>query len=130
MTDAIPVLEESEEEGIRLARRRPVDTAIVLSDPDGHGEVALRSRDVSVSGLFVYSSACVRPGSEFVCRFQVGGGATVEALGRVSRIVLNADRPAASGMGIEFTRLAREARDRLVAFTTPPHGDVMLAALG
>lgn len=129
MSDAITVLTESEEEGIRLARRRQLDADVVLADPDGHGEVSLRCRDISVSGLFVYSSACVRPGSEFVCRLAVNDG-EVEAVGRVSRVVLDAEEPAQSGMGIRFTSLAREAREALLAFTRPPSADQLLAALG
>ena len=116
---AVTILTDCEEEGIRLARRRKVDADVVLSDPEGHGEVTLPCRDVSVSGLFVYSSACVRPGSEFICRVPMADGTVVEAAGMVSRIVLDDDVPSRSGMGIQFTRLAREARERILAFTLP-----------
>ena len=30
-----------DDEGIRLARRRKVETDVVLRDPEGHGEVSL-----------------------------------------------------------------------------------------
>lgn len=123
-------MDGGDEEGIRLARRRTLDGEVVLCCPDGHGEVALRCRDVSVSGLFVYSWACAQPGNEFVCRLTMSDGEVVEALGRVSRVVLDEEQPSQSGMGIRFTRLAREARERLVAFTTPPRANLVLAALG
>ena len=129
MADAnVTVLSETTDEGIRLARRRRLEAEVILSDPEGNGEVALPCRDISVSGMFVYSSACVRPGSEFICRLTMQDGATVEALGRVSRVVLDQAQPARSGMGIRFTQLARDARDRLLSFTMPPDAASVLAA--
>lgn len=119
------ILTDTEEEGIRLARRRRLETDVVLSDPHGFGEVALPCRDVSVTGLFVYSTACVRPGSEFICRVPMDDGSVIEASGTVSRVVLNDEEPARSGMGIRFTELAREARDRILTFTRSP--DVLMA---
>ena len=116
---AVTILTDCEEEGIRLARRRRLDAEVVLSDPEGHGEVSLPCRDVSVTGLFVYSSACVRLGSEFICRVPMIDGTVVEAAGTVSRVVLNDEEPGRSGMGIRFTELAREARERILAFTLP-----------
>jgi hypothetical protein len=116
---AVTILTDCEEEGIRLARRQKLDTEVVLSDPDGHGEVTLPCCDVSVSGVFVYSSVCVRPGSEFICKVPMDDGSVVEASGTVSRVVLNEDEPSRSGMGIRFTRLAREARERILEFTLP-----------
>ncbi|MFT6399687.1 MAG: hypothetical protein ACJAYU_004456 [Bradymonadia bacterium] len=119
---SVTILTDTEEEGIRLARRRRLEAEIVLLDPDGFGAVALPCRDVSVTGLFVYSSACVRPGSEFICRVPMDDGSIIEAAGTVSRVVLNEEEPTRSGMGIRFTQLAREARDRILAFTLPPEG--------
>ena len=122
-------LGENEEEGIRLARRRKLDGDVRLADPEGFGEVLLPCKDVSVTGLFVYSSACVRPGSEFICHVPLADGTIVEATGRVSRVVLDQERPAKSGMGIRFTRLARDARERLLSFTMPPSPANVLASL-
>ena len=116
---SVTILTDTEEEGIRLARRRRLEADVVLLDPEGFGEVSLPCRDVSVSGLFVYSSACVRPGSEFICRVPMDDGSVIEAAGTVSRVVLNDEEPTRSGMGIRFTQLAREARDRILAFTIP-----------
>ncbi len=116
-----------DDEGIRLARRRKVETDVVLRDPEGHGEVSLRCRDISVNGMFVYSSACVSPGSEFIFCMMMDGG-LVEAAGRVSRVVLDDDAPAESGMGSQFLHLAREARERLLRFTSPTP-EIVVAAL-
>ena len=116
---AVTILTDCEEEGIRLARRRALDAAVTLRDPDGCGELTLPCRDVSVNGLFVYSSAHVPPGSEFLCRVPMDDGSFIEAAGQVSRVVLDDEEPARSGMGIRFTRLAREAREKILAYTIP-----------
>ena len=123
---AVTILTDCEEEGIRLARRRRLEAAVTLRDPEGHGELSLPCRDVSVSGLFVYSSACVRPGSEFLCRVPMDDGSVIEAAGTVSRVVLDDETPERSGMGIRFTRLAREAREKILAYTLPAEAAVAI----
>ena len=67
---------QANEEGIRLARRRAWNDDIILRDPDGHGEVRLRARDVSVAGVFVYSPAAATPGMEFICSLPTHDGAS------------------------------------------------------
>lgn len=106
----------NDEEGIRLARRREWNDDVILRDPDGHGEVRLRGRDVSVAGLFVYSPAAVPEGMEFICALPTNDG-LVEARGRVARVELDADDPASTGLGIAFTELHRESRDWILAYT-------------
>lgn len=105
------------EDGIRLARRRPLATQVVLRDLDGHGTVTLPGCDVSVTGLLVEAPISVSVGSEFVFELEVDG-APVAARGRVTRVAEDRDR--AVGLGVQFVELAREARERLLAFTTPP----------
>ncbi|MCB9506211.1 MAG: PilZ domain-containing protein [Myxococcales bacterium] len=106
-------LDPTQSDRIRLARRRSVETDIVLRDPEGYGEVKLRCRDVSVTGVFVRSLACVAPGVEFDCVIPLDDHGVVEARGRVTRVAMDTRE---AGMGIEFTTLCREARERLLAF--------------
>ncbi len=115
MSTAVPA--DAMDDRIRLARRRRLETEVTLRDPEGFGSVAFPCRDISVTGVFVYSTACVQTGSEFICEVAMEDGEVVEVVGHVSRVVLDAEMPERSGMGIEFTKLAREARERLVAFT-------------
>ncbi|MFT6630035.1 MAG: hypothetical protein ACJA1R_003318, partial [Flavobacteriales bacterium] len=65
----------TKEEGIRLARRRVLEADVVLRDPEGRGSVSVRCRDLSLTGLFVYTPAFVPEGSEFVCEISVDGTA-------------------------------------------------------
>jgi hypothetical protein len=106
----------SPEEGIRLARRRTLDAEITLRDPDGHGEVLLPCHNLSVTGALVAAPIAVSPGSEFICDLHIAGE-PVQVRGRVARVC---DHGAGTvGLGIQFTDLAREAHERLVAFTLP-----------
>ena len=107
---------QANEEGIRLARRRAWNDDIILRDPDGHGEVRLRARDVSVAGVFVYSPAAATPGMEFICSLPTHDG-VLEARGRVTRVEFDQREPARTGMGIAFTSLHRDSRDWLLQYT-------------
>lgn len=107
---------QTPEEGIRLARRRTLDADMILRDPDGHGEVLLPCHNVSVTGALVAAPIAVSPGSEFICDLHIAGE-PVQMRGRVARVC---DHGAGMvGLGIQFTDLAREAHERLVAFTLP-----------
>lgn len=106
-----------EEEGIRLARRRVLASDVVLHDLEGHGTVTLPALDVSVTGLLVEAPLSVSVGSEFLFELEVDG-APVRARGRIARIT--DEHTSRVGLGVQFVELAREARERLLAFTTPP----------
>lgn len=108
---------DSIDDAIRTARRHPIAAEVILRDPDGHGEVALPCRDISATGIFVYSSACVGLGSEFVCRVPLDGDQHIEALGRVSRVVLDEEEPGRSGMGIHFDQAIPTLNERLAPQT-------------
>ena len=115
----VTLLTESDEEGIRSARRRRLEDEVILVDPEGCGVAALRGRDVSANGMFVYTPAGVPIGCEFVCQLSLDSASTVEVRGRVSRVVLDHDTPSRSGMGLRFTEITDAARSHLMAFTRP-----------
>ncbi len=108
----------------RHSKRVPYGTKVILRWADQQAEV--QSINLSVSGIFVETTAALRAGSMVVLRF-LCDGRRVDAMGRVVRCVT----PEAakrlrlvSGLGIEFQKLlaGQEELEKFIAHRVQPWG--------
>src|SRR3990167_7024185 len=95
----------------RSPRKRPRVTLVTQVESRAGGQVCLgRVENISVGGMLVLTRDTFKAGSEVVVRFNLSGGAHVEAAARVMHT-----KPGEQ-MGIQFVDLPDEARRAIAAY--------------
>jgi DNA-binding response OmpR family regulator len=92
----------------RETLRVALDSAV-----DGHagdGPFYCRTRNVSVSGMLIETDKRLAAGTRFSCRFYLPVAQSVEAVGRIVRIIEQTPATDAYQYGLMFTEIAPEAR--------------------
>ncbi len=100
----------------RVHARRELELPVRVGDRDNRvsGTIRFDTRDLSVGGAFLRSDLLFEVGEELRLEFQLPGGPSVHARGRVVHVAR--DREVAAGMGIAFSNLSERDREAVRAF--------------
>jgi len=89
-----------------------METKVVFEDEFGDGLFYVRSKDISLGGLFLESEIPVRVGTMLFLNFALPGRKRpVRVTGEVMRV-------AGSGVGIRFVGFTEKAKSKIIKFLT------------
>lgn len=109
----------------RESRRLPRAAPVRLSVAGEDGELAARTRDIAIGGMFVATSDVLPVGTHTAFALELGSGDAPDTVQGEAAVVWvretpgGADQPA--GMGMQFTRVEPPGEERLaMLFSEPP----------
>ena len=101
----------------RAHARRELELPVLVHDTGNRVRGAIRFdlRDLSVGGAFLRSDLLFEVGEELQVEFELPGGLSVHARGRVVRVSRD-PAPREAGMGIAFSEMSDADREAVRAF--------------
>ena len=116
MSDGITTSAAGREQ--RAHPRKALELAVVVADSENRveGTISFDTRDLSVGGAFLRSDLLFEVGEELDVAFQVPGGPSVRARGRVVHVVRDPAEGGVAGMGIAFSHLSERDREAVRRF--------------